>query len=195
MKPFSDKTRSILMWIAVAAFAIGIATLLNSCKTSSRLESSKQSISQTSVEHTTHATQQSQVAESVQVQTNIATDTEEVTTWFDTSKPADPATGKPPVAKQQIKKSKQTDNSKSDLIKNSGTKIDSGSTLKAKTKESNKEKTESSHASKALLSLPFWIYLAASALMLSALYFFYPPFKILIDRVFSILKTRIKKNS
>ena len=178
--------------ILIISFSVGLAILLNSCKTSSRLTTSYQTSVSRQVEATAASTAQGNTVEATQVNNNISAETEETTTWFDTSKPIDSMTQKPTVVKQQVKKTKIINNSKTEATKKTDQQSSTELGLKANTKVSSKDKEEASRDSKASLSLPWWIYLTAAITIFLLFYFSCPPFKFLVGKWIETIKSRLK---
>lgn len=102
--------------IALITYAI-IVLLFCSCgssKSSSKQETSIESGSQTNRKDTTSLNEQNKTVETE----DVTEETEEVTIVYDTSKPADQSTGKPPVLSETKKNTKKGTNKKKEESRN-----------------------------------------------------------------------------
>lgn len=186
MKPQTKLTIILIVLVA------GLAIILNSCKSSSRLAVSSQSIEANNVESIAQNQNQSQVAELTQTNNDLTTETEQMTTWFDSTKPVDPTTGNPPATKQEVKKTKHIDNSKINIFKNIDQKSTSNNTIKSDSKITIKEIVKSKENSKLSISFPWWLWITAAISIILLFYFSCPPFKLLVDKWVSAIKSRLK---
>ena len=198
MKPLSNKTIGRLVWAAAVIFAFSLALMLNSCKTSSKLQTTSHATTQNNVaasSEESHAqvqnqqtsTQQSTSQQNTQ-QADIDDQTEQHNIWYDTSKPVDPVTGKPPISHESTTTHKKIDKSKADQSKTDQSNIQDNknnqvndskkSELKDKTKTTADQKAKSSYESK--FSLPWWVYLVIGCIFTIIGYISFPQIRTFI---------------
>jgi hypothetical protein len=177
----------------VKLFLLLFAICIVSCKTSSRFVSTTETHQQSTLEATQQSSTDAITSNQVTDQHAIDLDVTETTTYYDTSKPVITGTNKPPVVKETVTHIKKLDNSAIKQVSNQTVQSNSNNRIVSATKESTKEETKSSYKSEASLSLPWWIYFVVIVSILIALYFFCPPFRLFVNKIFAIVKSKWKK--
>jgi hypothetical protein len=157
--------------------------LFVSCKTSSRLKSNIETNRKIEVQLVKHEISKDTIAKLQTINKNVIYEITEETTMYDTSKPNVEGTDHPPEIKRMIKRIKASDNSMINKQTYSNNQIISESQLNSKTKECIKEKIKENRKSKAMFSIPWWIYPAVIIVIFAVLYIFFPSIRIIINNI------------
>jgi hypothetical protein len=157
--------------------------LFISCKTSSRLKSNIETRRKIEVQIVKHENSKDTIAKLQTINKNVIYEITEETMMYDTSKPNVEGTDHPPEIKRMIKRIKASDNSMINKQTYSKNQIISESQLNSKTKESIKEKIKENRKSKAMFSIPWWIYPAVIIVIFAVLYIFFPSIRIIINKI------------
>jgi hypothetical protein len=157
--------------------------LFISCKTSSRLKSNIETRRKIEVQIVKHENSKDTIAKLQTINKNVIYEITEETMMYDTSKPNVEGTDHPPEIKRMIKRIKASDNSMINKQTYSKNQIISESQLNSKTKESIKEKIKENRKSKAMFSIPWWIYPVGIILIIAVLYIFFPSIRIIINKI------------
>jgi hypothetical protein len=159
--------------------------LFVSCKTSSRLKLNTETSRKTDVQLVKNEISKDTIAKLQTINKNVIYEITEETTMYDTSKPNVVGTDHPPEIKKMIKRIKASDNSTINKQAYSNNQIISESQLNRQTKECFKEKINENRKSKAMISIPWWIYPAVIIVIFAVLYIFFPSIRIIINRILS----------
>lgn len=146
MKREELKVSAGFMLALIVALLMCCGSLISSCgssKSLSKQETSIESVSQSNRKDTTSLNEQNKKVESEDVTEEV----EEVTTIYDTNKPADPSTGKHPILSETKKNIKKGTNKKKEEISNttlnhSSTEQLNDSTKIKEAKEDEKQRQE-----------------------------------------------------
>jgi ATP-dependent Zn protease len=157
--------------------------LFTACKTSSRLKLNTETSRKTDVQLVKYEISKDTIAKFQTTNKNVIYEITEETTMYDTSKPNVAGTDHPPEIKRIIKRIKASDNSMINKQTYSNNQIKSESQLNRQTKECIKDKINENRKSKAMFSIPLWIYLAVIIVIFAVFYIYCPSIRIIIYKI------------